>query len=55
MNFFNTTNTIQNGIEHADRLIKSLEQQKKTTQKMIDSWSEKRQKLVDQLEKLKKP
>ena len=55
MNLFNTSNSIQNGIEHADRLINQLENQKKTIQKMIDSWSGKRQKLVDQLDKLKKP
>lgn len=55
MNIFNTSNSIQNGIEHADRLINQLENQKKTIQKMIDSWTEKRQKLIDQLENLKKP
>jgi hypothetical protein len=55
MNLFNTSNSIQNGIEHADRLIRSLEQQKRTTQKIIDNWIEKRQKLIEQLDKLKKP
>lgn len=55
MNIFNTSNSIQNGIEHADRLINQLENQKKTIQKMIDSWTEKRQKLIDQLDNLKKP
>ncbi len=55
MNIFDTKNSIQNGIEHADRFIKNLEQQKRTTERMISNWMEKKQKLIDQLEKMKKP